>query len=363
MKNKINIENYEAYLLDLAEGQLSHAEESELVRFLSKHPELNVDLDSLAYLTDVDSDETLSFSLKNELLKDESSGLSKKEHLMISSIEDEISDEEKLELDELIAADSEILKDLSYYQKTKLVAEKVVFPNKEKLKKKETKLIPFWTYAAAVAAAILALFLFNMPLDSSYSPRETKFSFQPADDVQPTFAFVIKEELYQDEGKEKVENTPLKKVEKEALPNNQFAQQEKEKQPASKIEEQAIDLEEEQLANMEPQSFDLNLEEEKKEILPVEADEIAELNQEPEAIAAVAADDLSANEASKVYTPVEYARKLIKEDVLKNRTIAESLMDELASITNDKVNLEKKTPAESNQQFALNIGKLRISKK
>lgn len=40
MRGKINIANYEAWLLDQLEGRLSAEEEQELLNFLILHPEL-----------------------------------------------------------------------------------------------------------------------------------------------------------------------------------------------------------------------------------------------------------------------------------------------------------------------------------
>lgn len=46
--NSINLENYEAFLLDYAEGNLSAELSAELMLFLAQHPELSVDLEGLS---------------------------------------------------------------------------------------------------------------------------------------------------------------------------------------------------------------------------------------------------------------------------------------------------------------------------
>ena len=43
--SSVTIHNYEAYLLDLAEGNLSEEQQLELELFLIQHPELNYALD------------------------------------------------------------------------------------------------------------------------------------------------------------------------------------------------------------------------------------------------------------------------------------------------------------------------------
>jgi len=50
MKSIINKNNYEAFLLDLSEGNLTLAEEKALIDFLVEHPELEVDVEGLPVL-------------------------------------------------------------------------------------------------------------------------------------------------------------------------------------------------------------------------------------------------------------------------------------------------------------------------
>ena len=44
--NRINLSNYEAWLLDYAEGNLSAEDTAELLLFMEQHHELQVDLDN-----------------------------------------------------------------------------------------------------------------------------------------------------------------------------------------------------------------------------------------------------------------------------------------------------------------------------
>lgn len=151
MANKINIENYEAYLLDYMEGNLSKEDFALLQAFAALHPELDIDLSELELV-----------ELENESVKFEDKGSLKKSalHLLsdedyINYIEKNISQEEKRKVDDLRVKHPEINKELSLYQKTILTADKtIVFENKETLKKKTKVIWLFSRQTLSMAAAI-----------------------------------------------------------------------------------------------------------------------------------------------------------------------------------------------------------------
>ena len=67
MANKINIENYEAFLLDYMEGNISTEDLVALQIFAAQHPHLNIDLNDME-LVELNSD-AVSFEGKNNLKK------------------------------------------------------------------------------------------------------------------------------------------------------------------------------------------------------------------------------------------------------------------------------------------------------
>ena len=67
--HKIDIHNYEAYLLDYSEGNLTGELQVELELFLIQHPELEINLDELSLVSL--ENEAASFSNKNSLKKSE----------------------------------------------------------------------------------------------------------------------------------------------------------------------------------------------------------------------------------------------------------------------------------------------------
>ena len=67
MKTLINIENYEAFLLDYMEGDLSTEDTVALQMFAAQHPHLNIDLNDLEFV-ELNAEE-ISFNAKEDLKK------------------------------------------------------------------------------------------------------------------------------------------------------------------------------------------------------------------------------------------------------------------------------------------------------
>jgi hypothetical protein len=66
--NRINFSNYEAWLLDYAEGNLSAEDTAELLLFMEQHPELQTDVDNLMEFT-LPSDEIISAEFMCRILR------------------------------------------------------------------------------------------------------------------------------------------------------------------------------------------------------------------------------------------------------------------------------------------------------
>ena len=156
--SKINIHNYEAYLLDLAEGSLSGEMQIELELFLIQHPELKMDISELTLFT-LDT-EDISFSGKQHLKKMEKELVS--EEQFIAYIEDQLPLNERTELEKSCASNPILAKELNLYTKTIAAADaSVVFENKESLKRKP-KVIWFNFSATQFAAAASVAFLIGL---------------------------------------------------------------------------------------------------------------------------------------------------------------------------------------------------------
>ncbi len=98
---EINLDNYEAYFLDFAEGNLSDEQRAELDLFLAEHPELRSELEEFVSYSDtatLSPDEKAS-SDWSELKKPNSDDL---DHIMFKSVEGTASEAEKEKLNEAL---------------------------------------------------------------------------------------------------------------------------------------------------------------------------------------------------------------------------------------------------------------------
>src|SRR6476469_6507710 len=113
---KIDIHNYEAYLLDLSEGCLSGDLQIELELFLIQHPELHVDLSELS-LVPFEAEEVL-FPEKTNLKKSPADLIP--ETQFISYIERQLAAEDQAMLEKSCALNPALATQLKLYQHTVL---------------------------------------------------------------------------------------------------------------------------------------------------------------------------------------------------------------------------------------------------
>jgi hypothetical protein len=138
----ININNYEAYLLDLAEGELSSADEKLLMLFLDKNPDIKAEHD-LFELEQV-SAENIYFENKSSLKKIgilDNISSNNFDELCIAAIEGDLKNKEVTEFNKLIKSNNEKQKEYNLFKLTQISPDKnKVFRNKKSLKKKEVKI-------------------------------------------------------------------------------------------------------------------------------------------------------------------------------------------------------------------------------
>ncbi len=151
----ITIHNYEAYLLDYSEGNLTNDLCMELEAFVILHPELEIHLNELELIS-IEADET-TFSQKNNLKKTEADGIVEEHY--ISYIENQLSENDKINFEKLINQSSTATKELALYKKTTVSPDTtIVFNQKNELKRKP-KIIwfNFSTTQYSIAASIVLL--------------------------------------------------------------------------------------------------------------------------------------------------------------------------------------------------------------
>lgn len=155
---QINIHNYEAYLLDFSEGNLTDELQMELELFLIQHPELDINLADLALV--YVEEESASFSNKINLKKSETDLVS--EEQFIAYIEHQLSTDEKIIVEKSCLVNPSLANELALYQKTIAVADtNIIYQNKNELKRK-AKVIWFDFSITQYAAAACILFLIGI---------------------------------------------------------------------------------------------------------------------------------------------------------------------------------------------------------
>lgn len=168
--SEINLHNYEAYLLDFMEGNLSAEDAKALQDFLESHPEIDADIFDME---DVKlSPENISFENKASLKRDDNMPeISKQDALLIGLLENQLSKEEKIAAETLIRENADAAKDFELYKKTKLSANTaIIYQDKENLKRK-TRIIPMFAARYAAVAAVFVGILVTVFLNINTQPE------------------------------------------------------------------------------------------------------------------------------------------------------------------------------------------------
>jgi|GEM_PF-722644 len=170
MKRKphIDLSNYEIFVVDYLDGQLSSEAEMELMDFLNQHPDLKEEVEGLELATL----EPLGISadFKQELKKTPITrvgeiGESNYETYFIASFEHDLSQEELTQLNQFLHANPQLHDEYAMHGQLILQAdESVVYKNKNALKKR--RVIPVFAVSAVAASltillAITFFFKFN----------------------------------------------------------------------------------------------------------------------------------------------------------------------------------------------------------
>lgn len=133
---KITVDNYEGFLLDMAEGRLSAAQEKELFRFLDENSHLETDPDIIDYSLPL---EDTTFPYKDNMKKGGSIREINKdnyEQFCIARLEGDLSPPMERKLDDFLERNPKIKRDASVYNSLVLRADdSIVFSGKPGLKK------------------------------------------------------------------------------------------------------------------------------------------------------------------------------------------------------------------------------------
>jgi hypothetical protein len=155
---KLNRYNYEEFFILYLDNELDEESRREVDAFIQANPDLRAELDILLQ-SKLSPDADISFVDKGSLLRFDRSSttLANYEERLISYIDDELTEEDKKDLEKFVATHPAVQKELSLLQQTKLQPEAIVFPGKESLYRKEEKarVISMRWMRIAVAAVLL----------------------------------------------------------------------------------------------------------------------------------------------------------------------------------------------------------------
>jgi len=130
--NNINKNNFEAFLLDYVEGNLSAELRAELLLFIAQHPELDVDLNGITEA--VVEPENLHLQNKSQFHQVDEAIVEKFQMLAVLVLDQEANAEEKKQYDQLLLQYALLEKHLLKLKKTVSTTEhSIVFPFKDSL--------------------------------------------------------------------------------------------------------------------------------------------------------------------------------------------------------------------------------------
>ena len=167
---KIDRSNYETWLIDWLDGNLSEPEIMELNQFLSNNPDLLVE-----------SEELSSFSLQKPSLKYHGKDNLRRspsdlsdlqfEYLCVASMEKDLTTHQQTEFQEIIESDPVKRKTFGLINKTQLLPSKISYRNKKYIIKKTLlrKITEFSAIGLSAAAAVIfaIITIFGMPESQS----------------------------------------------------------------------------------------------------------------------------------------------------------------------------------------------------
>jgi len=167
---KIDRSNYEIWLVDWLDGNLSEVRKEELLLFLEDNQDLKEEFNGVASVTLLPTDSY--FSGKNNLKKD-ASELTDNQYGLLSAgyLENDLNESQKAELLEIIENDPSRKKEFELIQKTKLISPAISYKYKKQLYKRTPfqKTISISLVGLSAAAAI-AILIISAPFSPEKQP-------------------------------------------------------------------------------------------------------------------------------------------------------------------------------------------------
>lgn len=155
---KITRRNYESWLIDFIDGNLSDEQVDMVLDFLLLNPDINEEFKNFEKIL-LEPEQQNSFPI-NKLLKTDFDHPEIFEETAIRSIENQLSEKETIKFDHYLSNSTKARKEFNIFLKTVLKPdETIVYPHKNKLIKK--RIMPLYWLSAAAVIVFAVLFWFN----------------------------------------------------------------------------------------------------------------------------------------------------------------------------------------------------------
>ncbi|MDQ3191963.1 MAG: hypothetical protein M3Q58_10245 [Bacteroidota bacterium] len=246
----IFLNNYESWFLDYHEGNLNENQKELLFRFLEQNPKFLEEFNSFDN-TIVINENFASLETKEQLKAPQANNF---DELLIAYLEDNLNDQEKKKIEELINNNKKIEADFSLFKKTLLSPDlSIVYPKKKNLKKEKRGVIRLMYYASVAAAACFLFFIINMNGLFQFNNSENQIVNGSSDSLKSkniSLANTIKEpiqlpEEIKEQKNESIEiaeikEKKIKKAAKILTKEEEYKEQEKVKQPLLSEEKSSL---------------------------------------------------------------------------------------------------------------------------
>lgn len=197
---KIDLNNYEVWMVDYLDGNLDAQRSKEMEAFLLKHPHIAEEIEDLNYLelqkeTNIHLAETFLGSLKKEEITADGA-LNEDNYLenFIAYHEGDLKENSKSNVHRFLSKNEFLRTEFNAFKSIKLETNlNISYPNKSELLKKERKIVPLWMWSGVAAAIIIIGFWLGNLSNTQrpfYAPSkiDSKLMVQiPIDSKSPIF--------------------------------------------------------------------------------------------------------------------------------------------------------------------------------
>ncbi len=169
---RITEHNCEEYFLLYVDNELNNGERSAVEAFVQQHPQHKAALDALLKTKLTTNEEEVFFN-KNSLFKTEEKeiGSHNYEEYFLLYTDNELSKEEREATERFVLQHPQLQAEFVWLQQTKLPVENTVFEDKEKLYKKERRIIPMYVTRLVIAASLVGAIVTSWLLFSSHQTQ------------------------------------------------------------------------------------------------------------------------------------------------------------------------------------------------